>query len=147
MSSGNQTQSGFKPCFHLAFHVTDLDQARDFYGRVLGCEEGRSTETWVDYNFFGHQISLHLGSPFQTTRTGLVDGVMVPMPHFGAILPMREWQTLAARLEAAKTDFVLKPSIRFAGEPGEQGTMFFKDPSGNPIEVKGFAKFDNVFAH
>jgi uncharacterized protein len=147
MSSGNDTQSSFKPCFHLAFHVTDLGAARDFYGRVLGCEEGRSTDTWVDYNFFGHQISLHLGPPFQTTQTGLVDGTMVPMPHFGAVLPMLEWQTLAARLEAAKTDFVMQPSIRFAGEPGEQGTMFFKDPSGNPIEVKGFAAFDNVFAH
>jgi uncharacterized protein len=147
MSAEIQPQSRFQPCFHLAFHITDLNVARDFYGRVLGCAEGRSTDTWVDYNFFGHQLSLHLGKPFASTLTGLVDGVMVPMPHFGVVLPMKDWQALAARLDAAKTEFVMKPSIRFAGEPGEQGTMFFKDPSGNPIEVKGFAEFTHVFAH
>ncbi len=133
--------------FHLAFHVTDLNVAREFYGRVLGCSEGRSTDTWVDFDFFGHQISLHLGTPFSSTRTGEVDKVMVPMPHFGVILPMADWQTLARRLEAATVDFVLRPSIRFEGEAGEQGTMFFNDPCGNPIEIKGFAAFDNVFAH
>jgi uncharacterized protein len=133
--------------FHLAFHVTDLDAARDFYGRVLGCVEGRSTDNWVDFDFFGHQISLHLGKPFASTLTGHVDDVMVPMPHFGVILPMKNWQSLAGRLNDSGMTFVLKPSIRFAGEPGEQGTMFFRDPSGNPIEVKGFAEFGNVFAH
>jgi uncharacterized protein len=132
--------------FHLAFHVTDLNVARRFYGGVLGCEEGRSTDTWVDFDFFGHQISLHLGKPFAAEDTGRVDDVMVPMPHFGAILSMHDWQALAARIESAGVNFVLKPSIRFAGEPGEQGTMFFKDPSGNPIEIKGFADFDGMFA-
>jgi uncharacterized protein len=132
--------------FHLAFHVTDLDVARRFYGGVLGCVEGRSTDTWVDFDFFGHQISLHLGKPFDASPTGRVDDVMVPMPHFGAILPMPEWQALAKRVEAAGVAFVLKPSLRFAGEPGEQGTMFFKDPSGNPMEFKGFADFDGIFA-
>jgi uncharacterized protein len=133
--------------FHLAFHVTDLDVARNFYGNVLGCVEGRSTDTWVDFDFFGHQISLHLGKPFDAALTGRVENVMVPMPHFGAILEMNDWQALARRVEAAGVDFVLKPSIRFAGEAGEQGTMFFKDPSGNPIEIKGFADFEGVFAH
>ncbi len=132
--------------FHLAFHVTDLDAARRFYGDVLGCAEGRSTDTWVDFDFFGHQISLHLGQPFDAAPTGRVENVMVPMPHFGAILPMTDWQALAQRVEAAGVSFVLKPSIRYAGEPGEQGTMFFKDPSGNPIEMKGFADFVGVFA-
>jgi uncharacterized protein len=132
--------------FHLAFHVADLDAARRFYGGVLGCTEGRSTDAWVDFDFFGHQISLHLGQPFEVTLTGRVENVMVPMPHFGAILPMTDWQALAQRIEAAGVSFVLKPSIRYAGEPGEQGTMFFKDPSGNPIEIKGFADFACVFA-
>jgi uncharacterized protein len=135
-----------RSCFHLAFHVTDLDVSRNFYGDVLGCVEGRSTDTWVDFDFFGHQISLHLGKPFESAPTGRVDNVMVPMPHFGAILEMNDWRVLARRVEATGVSFVLKPSIRFAGEPGEQGTMFFKDPSGNPIEIKGFADFDGVFA-
>jgi uncharacterized protein len=132
--------------FHLAFHVADLDAARRFYGGVLGCTEGRSTDAWVDFDFFGHQISLHLGQPFEVTLTGRVENVMVPMPHFGAILPMTDWQALAQCIEAAGVSFVLKPSIRYAGEPGEQGTMFFNDPSGNSIEIKGFADFADVFA-
>ncbi|ABM60616.1 Glyoxalase/bleomycin resistance protein/dioxygenase [Verminephrobacter eiseniae EF01-2] len=132
--------------FHLAFHVTDLDAARRFYGDVLGCREGRSTATWVDFDFFGHQISLHLGQPGASARTGQVGEHMVPMPHFGAILELPDWQALAARLRAAGTAFVLEPQLRFAGQPGEQWTMFFHDPSGNPIEIKGFRSLDEVYA-
>ena len=132
--------------FHLAYHVTDLDEARAFYGGLLGCEEGRSTDTWVDFDFFGHQISLHLGKPFETTNTGKVGDHMVPMPHMGVILPMEDWQMLADRLTEEGLEFELAPFVRFAGEPGEQGTMFFRDPSGNPIEVKGFAEASGVFA-
>jgi hypothetical protein len=132
--------------FHLAYHVRDLEAARHFYGTVLGCREGRSTDSWVDFDFFGHQISLHLGEPFATSNTGKVGDHMVPMPHLGVILQMAEWQALADRLTALQVVFVLPPSIRFAGEPGEQATMFFLDPSGNPIEVKGFATWAGVFA-
>ncbi len=132
--------------FHLAFHVTDLNKARAFYGQLLGCQEGRSTDTWVDFDFFGHQISLHLGIPFAAANTGKVDNVMVPMPHFGVLLPMAEWQALAARLQSANLAFIITPSLRFAGQAGEQGTMFFKDPSGNPIEIKGFTDFETIFA-
>ncbi|MDN3720741.1 VOC family protein [Roseibium salinum] len=136
-----------QPCFHLAYHVTDLDEARAFYGGLLGCREGRSTQTWVDFNFFGHQISLHLGEPFKTTNTGKVGEHMVPMPHLGVVLDMPAWKALAEKkLTAANLDFVLAPTIRFQGEPGEQSTMFFKDPSGNPIEIKGFADEAGVFA-
>ncbi|MGX0903381.1 extradiol dioxygenase family protein [Roseovarius sp. MBR-79] len=132
--------------FHLAINVTDLDAARGFYGGVLGAVEGRSTATWVDFDFFGHQLSLHLGTPFATEATGKVGEHMVPMPHFGVVLPLTLWRDLAVRLEAAGVDFVIPPSVRFEGEPGEQWTMFFRDPCGNPIEVKGFADMDGVFA-
>ncbi|PKQ12299.1 MAG: dioxygenase [Alphaproteobacteria bacterium HGW-Alphaproteobacteria-1] len=132
--------------FHLAINVTDLDAARGFYGGVLGAVEGRSTATWVDFDFFGHQLSLHLGTPFATEATGKVGDHMVPMPHFGVVLPLTLWRDLAARLEAAGVDFVIPPSVRFEGEPGEQWTMFFRDPCGNPIEVKGFADMAAVFA-
>jgi len=134
------------PPFHLAYHVTDLDEARAFYGGVLGAEEGRSTETWVDFDFFGHQLSLHLGTPFATTNTGKVGDHMVPMPHLGLVLPLETWQQMADRLTEAGTEFVLPPSVRFEGEPGEQWTMFFRDPSGNPIEIKGFRDFAGLFA-
>ena len=132
--------------FHLAFHVTDLDIARRFYGGLLGCHEGRSTETWVDFDFFGHQISLHLGTPFASAPTGLVGGHLVPMPHFGVILELPAWQALADRLKAGSVTFVMEPQVRFEGQPGEQWTMFFHDPSGNPIEVKGFRSLDQVYA-
>ena len=135
-----------KSLFHLAFHVTDLDQARRFYGGVLGCTEGRSTPTWVDFDFFGHQLSLHLGQPFATSLTGLVGDKKVPMPHFGLVLALPAWQAMAGRLRQAGTAFVLEPQLRFAGQPGEQWTMFFLDPFGNPIEVKGFADLDRVYA-
>lgn len=131
--------------FHLAFHVTDLDQARRFYGGVLGCTEGRSTDTWVDFDFFGHQLSLHLGQPFATERTGRVGDDLVPMPHFGLVLELPDWQALAQRLRAAGTAFVLEPQLRFAGQPGEQWTMFFCDPFGNPIEIKGFRSLDGLY--
>lgn len=132
--------------FHFAFNVTDLNAARHFYGTVLGCTEGRSTATWVDFDFFGHQISLHLGKPFESANTGQVDGVLVPMPHFGLVLSMSDWQTIAKRLEQANTDFLIKPSLRFVGLPAEQGTMFFKDPSGNPMEIKGYESKSAIFA-
>lgn len=131
--------------FHLAYHVDDLNKARAFYRDTLGCAEGRSTDTWVDYNFFGHQISLHLGTPFLAENTGKVGKHMVPMPHLGVILPMAEWQTLADRLAQHNVHFELDPQIRFAGQPGEQATMFFRDPAGNPIEIKGFADMTTVF--
>lgn len=131
--------------FHFAYHVTDLDEARAFYTGALGAKEGRSTETWVDFDFFGHQLSLHLGTPFENAATGKVGEHMVPMPHFGVVLPLSEWTKLAGRLEERQTDFILAPSVRFKGEPGEQWTMFFRDPSGNPIEIKGFADLDGVF--
>ena len=132
--------------FHLAYNVRDLDETRAFYGDVLGCTEGRSTETWVDYSFFGHQISMHLGEPFKTEATGKVGEHMVPMPHLGVVLRMEDWKALAERLKGAEVDFVIEPSLRFEGEPGEQATMFFRDPSGNPIELKGFARMEQVFA-
>jgi extradiol dioxygenase family protein len=135
-----------KSIFHLAFHVHDLDAARRFYGGLLGCHEGRSTETWVDFDFFGHQISLHRGTPFPTTDTGLVGDHRVPMPHLGVVLELADWQALAERLQRAGVAFVLEPQRRFAGQPGEQWTMFFRDPSGNPIEVKGFGSLDDVYA-
>jgi uncharacterized protein len=135
-----------KSLFHLAFHVRDLDAARTFYGGVLGCREGRSTATWVDFDFFGHQISLHLGEPFATTDTGRVGEHLVPMPHFGLVLELAAWHALAARLRAAGTRFMLEPQVRFEGQAGEQWTMFFRDPSGNPIEVKAFAQWDAVYA-
>lgn len=134
-----------KSLFHLAYHVRDLEAARDFYGRVLGCREGRSTDTWIDFDFFGHQLSLHLGQPFATTDTGRVGGHLVPMPHLGVVLELPDWQALAQRLREAGTAFVMEPQVRFEGQPGEQWTMFFRDPSGNPIEVKGFRSLDSVY--
>ena len=131
--------------FHLAINVHDLDEARSFYGDVLGCTEGRSTQTWVDYDFFGHQLSLHLGPILKTENTGHVGEHLVPMPHFGLAIPLTDWTALAGRLEEVATDFVLSPQVRFQGEPGEQWTMFFRDPSGNPIEVKGFPEMSGVF--
>ena len=135
-----------RPLFHFAFNVTDLDEARRFYGGVLGCSEGRSTDTWVDFDFFTHQISLHLGQPLKTERTGHVGDTLVPMPHFGLVLGLDDWQAMAARLRAAGTAFVLEPQVRFEGQPGEQWTMFFLDPFGNPIEIKGFRSEAAIYA-
>jgi extradiol dioxygenase family protein len=131
--------------FHLAFNVTDLDVARRFYGDVLGCVEGRSTATWVDFDFCGHQLSLHLGAPFKTEATGHVGEHLVPMPHFGLVLALPDWQTMAQRLTAAKVEFVLPPQVRFEGQSGEQWTLFFLDPFGNPIEIKGFRSLDTLY--
>jgi len=131
--------------FHLAFPVTSLRNARRFYGELMGCPEGRSSDEWVDFDFFGHQISLHLGEPFKTTNTGRVGDHMVPMPHLGLVLHLPDWRALADRLTAAGMGFVLPPQVRFEGQPGEQWTMFFRDPSGIPIEVKGFAEMESVF--
>jgi len=136
-----------KPIFHLAFNVRDLDVARHFYVGSLGCVEGRSTSTWVDFDFFGHQISLHLGEPFASAPTGLVGEHKVPMPHFGIILQTQEWQALAQKLQTLGQAFVIEPHCRFQGEPGEQWTMFLLDPFGNPIEIKGFANQEAVFAN
>ena len=133
--------------FHLAYNVRDLAETRAFYANVLGCKEGRSTQTWIDFNFFGHQVSMHLGEPFTTSATGHVGDHMVPMPHFGVVLEMADWQQLADRLIASDLVFIIKPMIRFQGQPGEQATMFFRDPSGNPIEIKGFANLDAIFAN
>lgn len=133
--------------FHLALNVTDLDTARAFYSGVLGAEEGRSTDTWVDFDLYGHQLSLHLGTPFPTENTGHVGEHLVPMPHFGVVLKLADWKALAERVEASGIDWILPPSVRFEGEPGEQWTMFFRDPSGNPIEMKGFADLGGVFSN
>ena len=135
-----------KSLFHLAFNVRNLDQARAFYGGVLGCREGRASDSWVDFDCFGHQLSLHLGEPFKTENTGRVGDHLVPMPHFGLVLALPDWQAMAARLTAANTVFVLAPQVRFEGEAGEQWTMFFRDPFGNPIEIKGFRDLATVYA-
>ena len=131
--------------FHLAFNVTNLDQARAFYRDILGCDEGRSTDTWVDFSFFQHQLSLHLGEPFKTSNTGHVGEHLVPMPHFGLVLALPDWEALSQRLTAAGVAFVIPPSHRFANQPGEQWSMFFCDPFGNPIEIKGFKRLETVF--
>ena len=137
------------PCmrsrFHLAYNVRDLDDARRFYGGVLGCREGRSAPTWVDFDFFGHEISLHLGEPFHTERTGRVGDHLVPMPHLGVALQLDDWNVLAERLRERGVEFALPPGVRFRDQPGEQWTMFFLDPSGNPIEIKGFPDPDALF--
>jgi len=132
--------------FHFAFIVKDLASTRRFYGEVLGCREGRSTDTWVDFDFFGHQISAHTtGAVMRTEKTGQVDGVAVPMPHFGAILGWDEFGALAGRIRAAAHPFVIEPRIRYAGQPGEQATMFLLDPSGNALEFKAFRNPEHVF--
>jgi len=132
--------------FHLAINVTDLETTRVFYGEVLGAKEGRSTRSWVDFDFFGHQLSFHLGPVMKTENIGHVGDHLVPMPHFGMVLALPEWQALAARLAAAQVAFILPPSVRFEGEPGEQATLFLRDPSGNALEFKGFADLGQVFA-
>ncbi|MBX6317810.1 VOC family protein [Pigmentiphaga sp.] len=135
------------PLFHLAFPVDDLAEARAFYGGLLGCPEGRSSDSWVDFNFYGHQIVAHL-SPGEAghRNTSAVDGDDVPVRHFGAILPMPEWEALAEKLRRAGVKFVIEPHVRFKGEVGEQATMFFLDPSGNALEFKAFADLNQVFA-
>ncbi|HEU4704161.1 MAG TPA: VOC family protein [Sphingomicrobium sp.] len=135
------------PPFHFAFPVDDLASARDFYGRLLGCPEGRSAEDWVDFDLRGHQIVAHLAPDAVRGRaSNRVDGEDVPVPHFGLVLPMDEWKALAGRLEAAGVAFVIPPTIRFSGEPGEQATMFLTDPAGNALEFKAMADPAKLFA-
>ncbi len=136
-----------QPLFHLAFPVDDLGKARAFYGGLLGCPEGRSSPEWVDFNFYGHQIVAHLAPGEVGHRsTSAVDGDDVPVRHFGAILSMTEWQTLADKLVKAGTRFIIEPHIRFKGQVGEQATMFFLDPCGNALEFKSFQNLSQVFA-
>ena len=133
--------------FHLAFPVDDLAAARRFYGDLLGCPEGRSAAKWVDFDLFGHQIVAHLApSEVRRRSTNEVDGENVPVPHFGVVLEMNDWRTLARRLESAGIDFVIAPTVRFEGQPGEQATMFFLDPAGNALEFKAMANAANLFA-
>jgi uncharacterized protein len=132
--------------FHHAFLVRDLDETRRFYVDVLGCREGRSAPTWIDFELYGNQLSCHLGTPAPTQSVGKVDGILVPLPHFGAIITLPEYEALAARLVAAKVEFVVTPRTRYPGEPGEQRTFFFLDPSGNALEFKAFPRPDEIFA-
>ncbi len=133
--------------FHLAFPVDDLAKARAFYGGVMGCAEGRSSNHWIDFDFFGHQIVAHLDPASVGARAhNLVDGHNVPVPHFGVVLTMGVWSALADRLCAAGTKFAIEPYIRFKGEAGEQATMFFHDPAGNALEFKAFADDAMLFA-
>jgi len=134
--------------FHIAFPVDDLDAARAFYGGLLGCPEGRSSEQWIDFDLFGHQIVAHLklSSEKSAQHHNPVDGHDVPVPHFGVVLSLEDWEALAARLKTAKVRFVIEPYIRFKGEPGEQATMFFLDPAGNALEFKAFADVGQLFA-
>ncbi len=133
--------------FHLAFPVNDLEKARAFYCGLLGCTEGRSSKRWIDFDLYGHQIVAHLSDVETANRTSnSVDSDDVPVPHFGIVLEMDEWKALAARLCAKGVKFTIEPKIRFAGEVGEQGTMFFLDSSGNALEFKGFADFSRIFA-
>ena len=135
------------PPFHLAFPVDDLAAARGFYGGLLGCREGRSADHWIDFDLHGHQIVAHLAPDAARGRaTNPVDGEDVPVPHFGLVLAMDEWKALAGRLQDAGTEFVIEPTVRFAGEPGEQATMFLLDPAGNALEFKAMANPSNLFA-
>jgi extradiol dioxygenase family protein len=135
------------PPFHLAFPVDDLAAARGFYGGLLGCREGRSADHWIDFDLHGHQIVAHLAPDAARARaTNPVDGEDVPVPHFGLVLAMDEWKALAGRLQDAGTDFVIEPTVRFVGEPGEQATMFLLDPAGNALEFKAMANPSNLFA-
>lgn len=134
--------------FHLAFPVHDIEAARRFWGGTMGCPEGRSSGEWIDFDFFGHQIVTHLVRGMKAADAGgnAVDGHQVPVPHFGVVLEMKDWQALADRLVAAGTKFDIEPYVRFKGEPGEQATMFFRDPSGNAIEMKAFEDLGQLFA-
>ena len=136
------------PPFHLAFPVDNLEAARDFWGRIMGCPEGRSSDDWIDFDFHGHQIVAHLAPDVVARGNGSnpVDGHDVPVPHFGLVLGLAEWKALAARLVNAGVKFVIEPYVRFEGLPGEQATMFFRDPAGNAVEIKAFADLGQLFA-
>lgn len=134
--------------FHLAIPVTDLEAAESFYCGLLGCDKGRTASRWIDLNFFGHQVTLHLVDDDDTVApTNPVDGDSVPARHFGVVLAMDHWRKLASHLEAEKTKFLISPRIRFEGETGEQATLFLYDPSGNALEFKSFADLTQLFAH
>jgi extradiol dioxygenase family protein len=136
-----------RPRFHLAFPVRDLSEARAFYGTLLGCPEGRSSDEWVDFDFFGHQIVAHLSADNVPDKAfNEVDGEQVPVRHFGVILSMAQWHSLVDRLKRSKVDFAISPDTRFAGEPGEQATFFIRDPSGNALEFKAFNDDSRIFA-
>lgn len=133
--------------FHLAFPVDDLAEARRFYGELLGCPEGRSSEDWIDFNFYGHQIVAHLApGECGAAQRNAVDGHGVPVRHFGIVLPMAQWEDMAQRLRSAGVEFVIEPYVRFKGEVGEQATMFFLDPAGNALEIKAFKDITRLFA-
>lgn len=133
--------------FHLAIPVTDLAQAKAFYGELLGCEMGRFSEQWIDWNFYGHQLVTHLVAQMPSAPThNEVDSHAVPVPHFGVVLAWNDWEQLAERLKAANTKFVIEPYIRFKGQVGEQATMFFHDPAGNALELKAFKDMGQLFA-
>ena len=133
--------------FHLAFPVHNLSEARHFYGEVMGCAEGRSSDQWIDFDFFGHQIVAHLDADARSIAThNPVDVHDVPVPHFGVVLTMAQWEALAERVQAAGIQFGIAPHVRFKGQVGEQATMFFYDPSGNALEFKAFADDALLFA-
>lgn len=132
--------------FHLAIEVTDLDRARDFYVGLLGCPQGRCAERWVDFDFFGHQLTAHLVDQSTPPATNAVDGDAVPARHFGLILPRARWEALAERLRALGTPFLIEPRVRFQGRAGEQATLFLRDPAGNALEFKSFPRDAAVFA-
>lgn len=133
--------------FHLAIPVSDLEKADAFYGGLLGCEKGRYSKQWIDWNFFGHQLVTHLVTDMPSLpKHNQVDDHAVPVPHFGVVLNWLDWQNLANTLQAAKIDFIIKPYIRFEGQTGEQATMFFLDPSGNALEFKSFQDIGQLFA-
>jgi uncharacterized protein len=134
------------PPFHLAFPVTDIEETKHFYGNILECGQGRCSARWVDFNFFGHQISAHLSKPEENTSTNHVDGDNVPVRHFGAILDWANWEKLITRIESFNIQFRIEPRIRFKGKLGEQGTFFIDDPSGNCLEFKTFRKMESIFA-
>ena len=132
--------------FHLAIPVSDIQKARTFYGNSLGFEEGRSSEKWIDWNFYGHQLVTHEDRTMQVNNVhNPVDGHQVPIPHFGVVLSMNDWNTLAEKLKRIDTKFLIEPYIRFKGEPGEQATLFFLDPFGNALEFKAFNNLESLF--
>jgi len=134
-----------RPPFHLAFPVHDLAEARHFYGELLECPEGRSSDKWVDFNFYGHQIVAHVSDEAASKASSRVDGDNVPVRHFGVVLQMSEWRAIAQRLEDAGARFIVEPHVRFVGEAGEQATLFVLDPSGNALEFKAFGNPDRLF--
>lgn len=148
VQSETQSQSTGCPPFHLAFPVHDLNLARNFYRDVLGCQEGRSSDTWIDFNLFGHQIVAHLDPNAGNGKAiaNPVDGHDVPVPHFGVVLDWDAWHEWAVRLRSMNVEFVIEPYVRFAGQVGEQATMFFRDPSGNALEFKAFRDPEQLFA-